>query len=65
MPNSTSPPCKYQKTTQIGKKLGILKGKKFKKNFIKQNGGVTRVASISTPAEAYKEVGGSLSYMDI
>ena len=66
MPNSTSAPCIYQKTTQIGKKCGILKKKKFKKkfskkSFIKQNGGVTHMASDLASAEASREVGGGLS----
>ena len=65
-PNSTSAPCIYQKTTQIGKKCGILKKKKFKKkfskkSFIKQNGGVTHMASVSASVEACREVGGGLS----
>ena len=36
-PNSTSAPCIYQKTTQIGRKWGILKKKKFQKEIFKKN----------------------------
>ena len=65
-PNSTSAPCIYQKTTQIGKKCGILKENKFqneifKKKFTKQNIGVTCVAPVSASVEAYRVVGGCLS----
>ena len=35
-PNSTSAPCIYQKTTQIGKKWGILKKKTFQKEIFKK-----------------------------
>ena len=36
MPNSTSAPCTYQRTTQIWKKLGILNEKKFQKEIFKK-----------------------------
>ena len=66
MVNSTSAPCIYQKTTQIGRKWGILEKKKFKKKFskkkfIKQNVGVNYVASDSALVEACMEVGGCIS----
>ena len=36
MPNSTSAPCIYQKTTQIGKKRGILQKNTFQKEIFKK-----------------------------